>query len=361
MTTKLSETFAASKTKTKTLSSVEIFRTGSHDRDFEWTEQHLTDIVKDYDPTFQEAPVTVDHDQWGPAFGWVPSISRRGNTLFADLDVTPEFAAQIESGAFKKSSVELYTQHSDTGRPYLKAVTFLGAAAPAVKGMPDVKFKEGAGDHVQIEFSEVEAPVEVIDEEVNKLEPELKGETDMYEEVTLELLKQHRPDLFAEMSDQTSKEFFEMAEKNEKFEEVEAKVVDLEAKLSELTTERDTALAARDTMKTAADEAANKAAMAETKTAIESLLSESELPKPSVERIAKQFADAVNVDGLDEAIADAKAFLEELGTTGVQVSGMGETEDQDDAENTLLASRADAIVAEKGCDYGTALIEAGAK
>ncbi len=343
------------------LKDVEVFRAGTYPQGV-FTNKDLKDMADGYDVNLAEAPITIDHDGWGPAFGWVSSVTKKGSKLFADMDVTPEFAQLLKNKSFKKRSIEIFSDFEKTGTMYVKAVTFLGAAPPQVKGMKDIVFAEDCGDSVSVEFSDEEESIEPI-EPVEQLKEEdtKKGLEDMFKDATLELLKQHRPDLFAEIADQTTKEFLEMDEKNEKFEEVEAKVVELNEQVESLTAERDTALAARDTMKTAADEAANKAAMAETKTAIESLLSESELPKPSVERIAKQFADAVNVDGLDEAIADAKAFLEELGTTGVQVSGMGETEDQDDAENTLLASRADAIVAEKGCDYGTALIEAGAK
>ena len=64
-----------------------------------------------------------------------------------------------------KISVEIYRE-LDGKKPYLKAVSFLGAAIPQVKGMDNVEFKEAESD---VYVFEVDNPAEDFKDEVAKI------------------------------------------------------------------------------------------------------------------------------------------------------------------------------------------------
>lgn len=124
---------------------LEIFRAGDYGAKGRWTEDQLEQIAAGYDVDLHEAPVTLDHAQSGPALGWVRGVRRCGDRLVARLRGLDDGLRQLlRSGAFKKRSVELYRELPETGKPYLKAVSFLGAAAPAVKGLREAVFSESA-------------------------------------------------------------------------------------------------------------------------------------------------------------------------------------------------------------------------
>ena len=145
---------------------VEIFRTGDYGARGRYGENDLDRIAEDYSPDVHEAPVTVDHKQNGPALGWVRALRRAGQVLMARIGGLDEaFREQLRNGAFKKRSVEIYRNAEATGRPYLRALSFLGAASPVVKGLADPVFAEAKtdtpdipGSCVWIAFDENEVP-----------------------------------------------------------------------------------------------------------------------------------------------------------------------------------------------------------
>lgn len=117
---------------------IEIFRAGDYGERGIYTEDDLEAIACGYNPALHEAPVTLDHAQSGPALGWVEALRRAGGSLFARLrGVGSSLLGLLREGSYKKRSVELYPQFAETGKPYLRAVSFLGAAVPQVKGMAD--------------------------------------------------------------------------------------------------------------------------------------------------------------------------------------------------------------------------------
>ncbi len=137
---------------------LEVFRAGDYGDRGSWDEPSLDRIAQSYSPSLHEAPVTVDHAQSGPALGWVESLRRVGSVLVARLrDLDAGFESMIRRGAFKKRSVELYPSLKETEGPYLRAVSFLGACPPAVKGLADVVFAESESEPVQVEFAEMES------------------------------------------------------------------------------------------------------------------------------------------------------------------------------------------------------------
>jgi len=140
-----------------TIRDVEVFRAGDYGAKGVYTPEDIARIAADYDFAGRhDAPLTVDHVQAGPALGWIRNLRAAGASLFADfVDVADETVTAIRERSFSKRSIELFPKFAATGRPYLKAVTMLGAAAPHVKGLREIAF----GDHGEsVSFDEEMMP-----------------------------------------------------------------------------------------------------------------------------------------------------------------------------------------------------------
>lgn len=136
---------------------IAVFRTGtwtdSAGRTKTWTEQDIDRIVETYDPTKSEAPVVVGHPKDNaPAYGWVESLKRDGEVLWAKVkDLTPQFVEWLQQKLYKKRSISLYPDGS------LRHIGFLGGVPPAVKGLPDPAFRDGERDgvmQIDLDFAE---------------------------------------------------------------------------------------------------------------------------------------------------------------------------------------------------------------
>lgn len=128
----------------------EVFRAGKYPQG-DYTKKDVEAIAKNYNPKFCEAPITIDHEQTGPAYGWVDKVKAEGEILKVSFKDTPQaFQDDVNSGKYKKISIELYKNLEGKG-PYLKAVSFLGAAIPQVKGLEPVKFKEAESEIFEFE------------------------------------------------------------------------------------------------------------------------------------------------------------------------------------------------------------------
>lgn len=108
--------------------------------------------LANFNAATHEPPATIGHpadDQ--PAYGWVSGLKKGadklGNLLLAKFNqVEPTFAKMVKEGRLKKRSAAFYPDGT------LRHVAFLGAAPPAVKGLPDVAFSEG--EFASFDFSE---------------------------------------------------------------------------------------------------------------------------------------------------------------------------------------------------------------
>lgn len=123
-----------------------------------FTARDLAQIAASYKPETDKAPIVVGHPKTNdPAFGWVGSLAVEGDVLVArPSEIVPSFAEAVRAGHYRKVSAQLY-QPGDPNSPdpagwYLKHVGFLGAAAPAVKGLGEVSLGEG-GDAVTLTLS----------------------------------------------------------------------------------------------------------------------------------------------------------------------------------------------------------------
>ena len=145
------------------MKQLHIFRAGIHQPmqggAIEFREVDLAATAAAYDPAFGEAPLVVGHPKTdAPAYGWVRALRAEGGDLVAEPhQVEPAFAEMVQAGRFKKISASFYApKHPSNPKPgsyYLKHVGFLGAAAPAVKGLRDVAFAADDADVITLEFA----------------------------------------------------------------------------------------------------------------------------------------------------------------------------------------------------------------
>lgn len=125
----------------------------------EFTAADVAAIAASYDPALHEAPHVVGHPTTdGPAYGWVQSlgVNDAGRLcVTASRQVEPAFAELVSDGRFKKRSASFYPPahpgNPTPGSYYLKHVGWLGATAPAVKGLADVAY--GQAEEGLVEFS----------------------------------------------------------------------------------------------------------------------------------------------------------------------------------------------------------------
>lgn len=115
-----------------------------------FTRADLAQIASSYNAARDPAPIVVGHPKINdPAFGWIGSLALEGDVLVAQAsEIVPSFAEAVQAGHYRKVSAQLY-QPGDPNSPapagwYLRHVGFLGAAAPAIKGLGTVSFAASA-------------------------------------------------------------------------------------------------------------------------------------------------------------------------------------------------------------------------
>ena len=155
----------------------QVFKAGVYPQG-KFTKKEISQIAKNYDPKFCEAPITIDHQQSGPAYGWVEDVKADGDILkVAFKDVPAEFEQSVNDGKYKKVSVELYRNLEGKGA-YLKAVSFLGAAIPQVKGLEEIKFMESEADTYEFESEDEtqqfsQAEIDNLKKQIDSLETQI--------------------------------------------------------------------------------------------------------------------------------------------------------------------------------------------
>lgn len=137
---------------TSPLKPIQIFKPGQHTAmngvTLEYSEADLADCARAYDPATAPAPLVVGHPKIdAPAYGWVQSLAVSDGVLTASpKELDPAFCELVRAGRYKTISASFYLPNSPNnpkpGHLYLRHVGFLGAAAPAVKGLKPVEFSE---------------------------------------------------------------------------------------------------------------------------------------------------------------------------------------------------------------------------
>lgn len=142
---------------------IPVFKPGTHTavdgRTITFTLENCIDLAESYDPSVSEAPAVIGHPKLtAPAYAWAKSFEVKDGLVYAKLDqINPEFAEAYNAGSYKKRSLSIYLPDSPgnpkPGHYYARHIGFLGAAAPAIKGLPDVSFAESDGEQGAIEFA----------------------------------------------------------------------------------------------------------------------------------------------------------------------------------------------------------------
>ena len=142
---------------------IPVFKPGTHTavdgRRITFTLENCVDLAESYDPSLSEAPAVIGHPKLtAPAYAWAKSFEVKDGLVYAKLDqINPEFAEAYNAGSYKKRSLSIYLPDSPgnpkPGHYYARHIGFLGAAAPAIKGLPDVSFSESDGEQGAAEFS----------------------------------------------------------------------------------------------------------------------------------------------------------------------------------------------------------------
>ncbi len=146
----------------------EIFKTGTHksDKGIErfYSEEDLDKIAESYNPENHEAPIVIGHPKTNaPAYGWIENVKRAGDKLIAKAkDVNDDFKSLLKSKAFKKRSISL------TPDLKLNHVGFLGAAAPAVKGLKDIEFNAEDTDTIDFDLNHSAVELDTDEQEVQQ-------------------------------------------------------------------------------------------------------------------------------------------------------------------------------------------------
>ena len=153
----------------------DVFRCGTHlDHSGKWrtfTESDIDKAIASYQS--DSAPIVVGHPTLNaPAFGWIQQFRRQGPTLQARASrVADEFADLVKRGLYKNRSISFNSDGT------FRHVGFLGAAAPAVKGLEDIQFAD-KGDFITMDTAEtVQAEQAAAQEQAEEVQAETEGQT----------------------------------------------------------------------------------------------------------------------------------------------------------------------------------------
>lgn len=185
---------------------IEIFKTGTQtdstgkSRDF--TAENLDEIAAMYNENISGdesciAPVVKGHPKDNePAYGWVERLARRGKKLLAKLkELDSEFLQEVKKGAFRKISMAIYPDGM------LRHVGFLGAVAPAVKGLKPVKFSDTENFSEFVSESEIKEESEEPAAELNRKIEELNADKASLSEELSRLKQQIEEKEFADFAE----------------------------------------------------------------------------------------------------------------------------------------------------------------
>jgi hypothetical protein len=200
-----------------------IFKTGKHTSNSGETKEYTTEDLDRMVSKFEsgKVPIVVGHPKTNdPAWGWIKSIRRVGDTLYAEAEnVIDEFAEMVNKKMFPNRSIAINPDGS------LRHVGFLGAVPPAVKGLGEVSFN---GDVDSIEIKAFNEPdiMEKLVENLNELES-LKNEAKIKEReakakefsdfiekcenegITLPAMRNHITAIYNALNEQDKTEFSE--------------------------------------------------------------------------------------------------------------------------------------------------------
>lgn len=126
------------------IQKIEIMKPGKWNG-IEFTPAILRDAAASYDPHLLKAPIVLDHKEEGQAYGHILDLEfvdsksdKEDFSLMATIGFFPEGAFMLNSGRWSERSVFIDDRYPTPGIPYIRHLSLLGAANPAVSGMKPV-------------------------------------------------------------------------------------------------------------------------------------------------------------------------------------------------------------------------------
>lgn len=111
----------------------------------------VDEAIRKYDPS-NPVPLVIGHPTLNaPAWGWTQAFRRIGDLVQAKASsVVADFEDLVKKGMYKNRSISFNPDGT------FNHIGFLGAAAPAVKGLRDISFCNNMEDIITMDFSEEE-------------------------------------------------------------------------------------------------------------------------------------------------------------------------------------------------------------
>lgn len=137
------------------IKTFEIFKPGTHTtmggETIGFTYADIESAAQAFSETVRAAPLVLGHPTHdGPALGWVKRLMVNGQGLYATASFGEELVEHVKKKRYPAVSAAWLkpndARNPRPGRWYLKHVGFLGAIAPAVKGLEPVTFAEFSWD-----------------------------------------------------------------------------------------------------------------------------------------------------------------------------------------------------------------------
>ena len=159
------------------MNQIEIFKAGRQTSNSGATTEFTADTLRAAASTYNakiasggdsfKAPLVIGHPtDVAPAYGWIDSLAydeASGTLLATPSQVNEGLKTLVAAGAYKKVSASFYTPESPANPAkegfFLRHLGFLGAMAPAVKGLQPVSFSDAADGVVSFGDAEDEAVV----------------------------------------------------------------------------------------------------------------------------------------------------------------------------------------------------------
>lgn len=139
-----------------------VFKTGEHtDSNGNvklWTTDDLDKICYQFQNVHKNVPICVGHPKTNsPAYGWIDEVKRIGENLYCSFkNVQDEFKTAFNKGLFKNRSISFDKDLN------IRHIAFLGAQAPAIKGLEDFCFADFNSEEIKIyEFNDFQDNKEV--------------------------------------------------------------------------------------------------------------------------------------------------------------------------------------------------------
>jgi hypothetical protein len=141
---------------------IEVFRPGSHlaqnGKTYTFSEADVAGIAAAYDPALLASPIVLGHPKTdAPAYGWAAAfaVNDAGVLVATPEKVNPDFAEGVAGGAYRYVSMALYEPTDPTnpkpGSWYPRHIGYLGAKAPAIKGLTAAFSEAPNGEFVVFE------------------------------------------------------------------------------------------------------------------------------------------------------------------------------------------------------------------